>query len=212
MKKMTHNKGIIAVISGFSGAGKGTVVNGLTSRYGYSVSISATTRASRQGEEDGKDYFFKTKKEFEQMIKEEKLIEYAKYVDNYYGTPKDYVFGKINSGQDVLLEIEMQGALQVKKKFPEVSLIFITPPDAAELKNRLVKRGTEKPDVIEKRVMRAVEECSFMPEYDYIMVNDDLEKCITQMHSLIQSLHYTRNNQQLLIDRISSDFKAFMQL
>ena len=127
MKKMTHNKGIIAVISGFSGAGKGTVVNGLTSRYGYSVSISATTRAPRQGEEDGKDYFFKTKKEFEQMIKEEKLIEYAKYVDNYYGTPKDYVFGKINSGQDVLLEIEMQGALQVKKKFPEVSLIFITP-------------------------------------------------------------------------------------
>lgn len=102
MKKMTHNKGIIAVISGFSGAGKGTVVNGLTSRYGYSVSISATTRTPRQGEEDGKDYFFKTKKEFEQMIKEEKLIEYAKYVDNYYGTPKDYVFGKINSGQDVL--------------------------------------------------------------------------------------------------------------
>ena len=205
-------KGIIAVISGFSGAGKGTVVNELVKKYGYAISVSATTRQPREGEEEGKNYFFKTKEEFEQMIKEEKLIEYAKYVDNYYGTPKDYVFGKINSGQDVLLEIEMQGALQVKKKFPEVSLIFITPPDAAELKRRLVKRGTEKPDIIEKRIIRAVEECSFMPEYDYIMVNDDLEKCITQMHGLIQSLHYTKNNQQLLIDKISSDFKAFIQL
>lgn len=199
-------RGIIAVISGFSGAGKGTVVNGLVKKYGYAVSISATTRLPREGEEEGKDYFFKTKEEFEEMIKEKKLIEYAKYVGNYYGTPKDYVTQQLNNGVDVLLEIEMQGALQVRKNFPDVSLIFITPPSAKELRRRLLKRGTETEDVINRRISRAVEECSFMPEYDYIVVNDDLDECIEHMHQLLQSLHSARDNQQQLIAAIRDSF------
>lgn len=202
-------KGIIAVISGFSGAGKGTVVNELVNKYGYAVSISATTRQPREGEEEGKDYFFKTKEEFEQMIKDGKFMEYARYVDNYYGTPKDYVYSQINNGRDVLLEIEMQGAMQVKKDFPDVTLVFITPPHVAELKRRLLKRGTETEDVIKKRIARAAEECSYMKDYDYIIVNDVLEECVEQMHALLASLHFTKNNQQQLIEDITRDFKRY---
>ena len=131
-------KGILAIISGFSGAGKGTVVNRLLEKESYAVSISATTRKPRTGEVDGQNYFFRTKDEFEKMIANDQLIEYAEYVGNYYGTPKDYVFKKLDEGFDVILEIEMQGALKVKEKFPETALIFITPPSADELKKRLV--------------------------------------------------------------------------
>lgn len=201
-----HKKGIIAVISGFSGAGKGTIVNRLVQDYGYAISISATTRQPREGEIDGKHYFFKSKENFENMIKENELIEYAKYCDNYYGTPKDYVFEQINNGIDVLLEIEMQGALQVKKDFPDVSLIFITPPSAEELRKRLEGRGTETAEVIEKRLARAVEECVYMPEYDYIMVNDDLDTCVKEIHQLLQSLHFSVKNQVDLIEEITADF------
>ncbi len=199
-------KGIITVISGFSGAGKGTVINELVKKYGYAVSISATTRQPREGEKEGKDYFFKTKEEFIQMVNNGKFIEYAKYVDNYYGTPKDYVYSQINSGKDVLLEIEMQGAMQVKENFPGVSLVFITPPDIKELKRRLLKRGTETEEVIKKRIARASEECGYMEKYDYIIVNDGLEECVEQVHALIQSLHFASNNQKELIEGISSNF------
>ena len=202
-------RGIIAVISGFSGAGKGTVVNELVKKYGYAVSVSATTRQPREGEEEGKNYFFKTKEEFEQMIEDGKFIEYAKYVDKYYGTPKDYVYSQIENGKDVLLEIEMQGAMQVKKDFPDVSLVFITPPHVPELERRLFKRGTETEEVIKKRIARAAEECSYMNEYDYIIVNDGLEECVEQMHCLLQSLHFTKNNQQQLIRDISRDFASY---
>ena len=155
-------KGILAIISGFSGAGKGTVVNRLLEKESYAVSISATTRKPRTGEVDGQNYFFRTKDEFEKMIANEQLIEYAEYVGNYYGTPKDYVFKKLDEGFDVILEIEMQGALKVKEKFPETALIFITPPSADELKKRLVGRGTETAEQIEKRMSRAVDECPNM--------------------------------------------------
>lgn len=202
-------KGIIAVISGFSGAGKGTVVNELVKKYGYAVSISATTRQPREGEEEGKNYFFKTKEEFEQMIEAGEFIEYARYVDNYYGTPKDYVYSQINNGRDVLLEIEMQGAMQVKENFPDVSLVFITPPHVAELKRRLLKRGTETENIINKRMARAAKECSYMEKYDYIIVNDGLEECVEQMHCLLSSIHFTKNNQQQLIEDISRDFDKY---
>ena len=202
-------KGIIAVISGFSGAGKGTVVNELVNKYGYAVSISATTRPPREGEEEGKNYFFKTKEEFKQMVKEGRFMEYARYVDNYYGTPKDYVYSQINNGRDVLLEIEMQGAMQVKKNFPDVTLVFITPPHVAELKRRLLKRGTETEDIINKRIARAAEDCSYMKDYDYIIVNDGLEECVEQVHCLLTALHFTKNNQQQLIEDISRDFKGY---
>ncbi len=145
-------KGIIAVISGFSGAGKGTVVNELVKKYGYAISVSATTRQPREGEEEGKNYFFKTKEEFEQMIKDGKFIE---------------------------------------------------------LERRLFKRGTETEEVIKKRIARAAEECSYMKEYDYIIVNDGLEECVEQMHCLLQSLHFTKNNQQQLIGDISRDFASY---
>ena len=175
-------KGILAIISGFSGAGKGTVVNRLLEKESYAVSISATTRKPRTGEVDGQNYFFRTKDEFEKMIANEQLIEYAEYVGNYYGTPKDYVFKKLDEGFDVILEIEMQGALKVKEKFPETALIFITPPSADELKKRLVGRGTETAEQIEKRMSRAVDECPYMNQYDYIVVNDDLDECVDEIH------------------------------
>lgn len=199
-------RGIIAIISGFSGAGKGTVVAELVKRYGYAVSVSATTRKPRSGEIEGKSYFFKTTEEFEQMIHNDELMEYARYVDNYYGTPKQYVLEQIAGGKDVLLEIEMQGALKVKEKFPEVSLIFVTPPSAEKLRERLMHRGTEPIDVIDKRLARAKEECAYMKQYDYIVVNDDLEECVEQMHGLLQSIHFTRGNQKDFMEKIWKDF------
>lgn len=204
-----NKKGIIAVISGFSGAGKGTVVGELTEKYGYVVSISATTRKPREGEEEGKSYFFKTKEEFERMIEADELIEYAQYVDNYYGTPKAYVMEQINQGKDVLLEIEMQGALKVREKFPEVSLIFITSPSAKELRRRLEKRGTEEAEVIDKRVARAKEECAYMEAYDYIVENAGLEECVASMHGLLQAIHFSQNNQKELIEKIRKDFDQY---
>lgn len=204
-----NKKGIIAIISGFSGVGKGTIVKELVNRYGYVVSISATTRKSREGEVDGKSYFFKTQEEFEQMIKKDELMEYAQYVDHYYGTPKKYVMEQLEQGNDVLLEIEMQGALKIKEKFPEVSLIFITPPSVEELKNRLINRGTETMEVIEKRVKRAAQECVYMQEYNYIVENDSLEVCIEQIHALLQSIHFENKNQKNLIENIRKDFDQY---
>lgn len=201
-----NKKGIMAIISGFSGAGKGTVVGELVKKYDYALSISATTRSPRKGEKEGVHYFFKTRKEFEEMIAGDELIEYAEYVGNYYGTPKEYVLRQLDAGRDVLLEIEMQGALKVKEKFPEVSLIFITPPDAAQLRRRLEGRDTEKPEVIDQRIARAKEECAYMQKYDYIMVNDRLEECVENMHALLQSLHYAADNQQELIETITASF------
>ncbi len=202
-------KGIIAIISGFSGAGKGTVVGELTKKYGYAVSVSATTRKPREGEEEGKSYFFKTKEEFEQMIEADELIEYARYIDNYYGTPKAYVMEQINNGKDVLLEIEMQGALKVKEKFPEVSLIFITTPSVKELRRRLEKRGTEGAEVIDKRLARAKEECDYMESYDYIVENAGLEECVASLHGLLQAIHFSQSNQKELTEKIRKDFDQY---
>ncbi len=153
----------------------------------YALSVSATTRAPRTGETDGVEYFFKTKEAFEAMIEAGELIEYAQYVGNYYGTPKAYVDEQLNAGKDVILEIEIQGALKVKEKFPDTLLLFVTPPSATELKNRLVGRGTEELAVIESRLSRAVEEAEGIEEYDYLVVNDVLEECVEEVHSIIQN-------------------------
>lgn len=204
-----NKRGILAIISGFSGAGKGTVVNKLLEKDNYAVSISATTREPRQGEVDGKNYFFKSRDEFENMIENNQLIEYAEYVGNYYGTPRDYVFKKLEEGYDVILEIEMQGALKVKEKFPETALIFITPPSADELKKRLVGRGTETIEQIDKRMSRAVDECDYMNKYDYIVVNDDLDECVDEIHRLLQSIHNAKENQFELIEKITEELKKF---
>ena len=185
-----REKGILIVVSGFSGSGKGTIMKEMMRQYdNYALSISATTRNPRPGEEDGREYFFKTVEEFEKMIAKDELIEYARYVDNYYGTPRAYVEEQLDAGKDVILEIEIQGALKVKEKFPETLLLFVTPPTAKELRNRLVGRGTETMDVIDFRMNRAKEEAEGMDQYDYLIINDVLQDCVEQMHRIIQGEH-----------------------
>lgn len=204
------NKGALVVVSGFSGAGKGTLMKALLNKYdNYALSISATTRSPREGEVDGREYFFKTREEFIQMIDADQLIEHAEYVNNFYGTPKDYVFSNLESGRDVLLEIEIQGALKVKEKFPETVLIFVTPPSAEELRSRLIGRGTESIEKINARLKRAAEEAEYMNEYDYILVNDDLDQCVTEMHQLIQAMHARTANHLTLISKIKEEMKVF---
>ncbi len=182
-----ENKGKLVVISGFSGAGKGTLMKALMKEYGdsYALSVSATTRNPRPGEMDGVDYFFVTRDKFEQMIAEDALIEYAQYVGNYYGTPKEYVQQQLDLGKNVILEIEIQGALKIKEKFPDTVLMFVTAPDANELKNRLVGRGTETPEVIAARLSRACEESMGMEKYDYLVINDTIENGISLINRLI---------------------------
>lgn len=206
-----REKGILIVVSGFSGAGKGTLMKELVARYEetYALSISATTRAPREGEQEGKEYFFKSKEEFEKMIAKEELIEYAKYVENYYGTPKEYVEKMLVSGKDVILEIEIQGALKVKEKFPDTLLLFVTPPSAEELKQRLLKRGTETMDVIASRLRRASEEAEGMELYDYLVVNDDLQTCAEQMHEIIQAEHMRSSRNAAFIENIQQELKKF---
>ena len=202
------SKGVLTIVSGFSGAGKGTVMKGLLANYdNYALSISATTRRPREGEQDGREYFFKTREEFEQMIAEGAFIEYAQYVENYYGTPKAYVEEQLANGKDVLLEIEIQGALQVKKLRPDALLIFITPPSAEILEQRLTGRGTETPEVIAMRMNRAVEEAAYMDAYDYIIINDQLEDCIEKTPRLLQSQHAASSLQSEFICRIQKELK-----
>ena len=185
-----ERQGILAVVSGFSGAGKGTLMKELLRRYdNYALSISATTRSPREGEVDGREYFFVSKERFQQMIEEGSLVEYAQYVNHYYGTPKEYVMRQMAQGKDVILEIEIQGALKVKKRFPEALLLFVTPPSAEELCRRMVGRGTETIEVINARLRRAAEEASGMEAYDYLLINDDIDRCVEEMHSLIQLQH-----------------------
>ena len=204
------DRGILVVVSGFSGAGKGTLMKRLMEKYdNYALSVSATTRDPRPVEEHGREYFFHTKKEFEELILEDALIEYAQYVDNYYGTPKAYVEKQLNMGKDVILEIEIQGALKVKKKMPNTLLLFVTPPNAEELKHRLVNRGTESMDVIESRLSRASEEAKGMSEYDYILINDVIEECVDNMHSIIQSQHDAVKNRQEFIKEITEEIAVF---
>ena len=206
---MKH-KGLLLVISGFAGTGKGTIVSMLRERYGnYALSVSATTRAPRNGEVDGVHYFFKTKEEFLQMIAEDELFEYAQYVDNYYGTPKKYVQEQMDAGKDVILEIEMQGALKIKEQFPDVVLLFVVPPDADTLEARLLGRGTETPEVVKKRLGRAVEESDYMERYDYFIVNDDLDECVERVHAVIQSEHLRTKRNLEFMETLKKDLQKF---
>ncbi|MCF8018227.1 guanylate kinase [Petrocella atlantisensis] len=178
--------GVLTVISGFSGAGKGTVVKRLLeTKENYSLSVSATTRAPRNGEVEGESYYFLSKPVFEQMIEKDELLEWATYVNNYYGTPKKYVFEQLEAGKNIILEIELQGAMKVRKQYPGAVMIFIVPPSIKELKDRLVGRGTESMDVIIKRLKRAEEETAYIKDYDYIVENDVLEACAEIVHSIV---------------------------
>ena len=203
------SKGLLLVISGFSGAGKGTVMKRLLELHDeYSLSISATTRKPREGEADGREYFFKTVEEFEKMIAEDALIEHAQYVGNYYGTPKAYVEEQLDKGNNVILEIEIQGAMNIKEQYPDAILIFLTAPSAAELRNRLVGRGTEEAAVIEKRMQRAVEESANMESYEYIVVNDDLDQCVKDVNSVIVARGCMIEENKEFMKQMKAELKA----
>lgn len=204
------SKGILAVVSGFSGAGKGTVMKRLMESHdNYALSISVTTRQPREGEEDGREYFFRTNEEVEKMIREDQLLEHAKYVDHYYGTPRKYVEERLAEGKDVILEIEIQGALQIKKKVPEAVLVFITPPSMGDLEKRLTGRGTEEPEVIASRLSRASEEAKGIEKYDYILVNDNVEDCVKTLHNLILSEHLRTQRNLDFIRKIQEESRIF---
>ena len=206
------SKGVLTVVSGFSGAGKGTVMKRLIQKYDdYALSISVTTRNPREGERDGIEYFFKTKEEVETMIENDEFLEYARYVDNYYGTPLFYVEEMLAKGKNVILEIEIQGAMQIKAKNPEAVLVFVTPPSFEELRNRLVGRGTETADVIESRLRRASEEAEGMSSYDYILVNDQVEDCVDRLHQIILSERARAQRNEEFINTIQQEARIFMK-
>ncbi len=203
-----NKKGFLIVISGFSGAGKGTVVRQLVDKYGYSLSVSATTRAPREGEVDGRDYYFKTEPEFQNLIDYNGFIEWAQYVDNYYGTPRKFVEQEMAEGRDVILEIEVQGAMNVKEQYPDAILIFVAAPSANTLRERLANRGTETKEVIDKRMKRAIEESEDMDEYDYLVINDDLDECVHRVHSIIVGKKCLRENNLSFIEDIKQELNA----
>jgi guanylate kinase len=193
-----NEKGLLIVLSGPSGVGKGTVRKAIFSQEDtkFEYSISMTTRKPREGEVDGIDYFFKSREEFEELIEQGKLLEYAEFVGNYYGTPVDYVRETINNGKDVFLEIEVQGAQQVRDKFPEGLFIFLAPPSLSELQNRLVTRGTETNEVIQGRLNTARKEIEMMNFYDYIVENDKIENAVAKINSIVQAEHCKREKVQ----------------
>lgn len=185
-------RGLLIVFSGPSGVGKGTVRQEIfsTPNHKFEYSVSMTTRAQRPGEVDGKDYFFRSREEFEELIRNGQMLEYAEYVGNYYGTPLTYVNETLDKGIDVFLEIEVQGALQVKKKVPDAVFIFLTPPDLNELQERLVGRGTDSEEVIAQRIERAREEIALMSEYDYAIVNDEVPLAAERVKRVIEAEHF----------------------
>ena len=202
-------KGKLLVISGFSGVGKGTVVNYLKEHNdNYKVSVSVTTRDPRPNEIPGVHYHYISNEQFENMINDNQLLEYAGYVDHYYGTPREFVEKCLQNGNDVILEIETKGALQVKENMPEAKLIFILPPSADELKNRLVGRQTESIEVINDRLRKAAEETDNMEKYDYFVLNDQVEKCANHIENIKND-----NNPEILdmdfVKQIKEDILKF---
>ena len=204
---MLNNRGILIVVSGFSGAGKGTVMKRLMEKYNedYALSVSMTTRGPRNGEVDGVHYFFVSREQFEENISKEGFIEHAQYCGNYYGTPKAYVEKQLAEGKNVILEIEIQGALLVKEKLPETLLLYVTPPDAKELKRRLVGRGTETMEEIEARLKRAIDEAPYMVDYDYIVLNDEVEKCVDKIHDLVDAAKHSANQNCEFIEKMKKE-------
>ena len=194
-------RGMLIVLSGPSGVGKGTVRKALFSQPGndFQYSVSMTTRQPRPGEVNGKDYFFVSKEEFEQHIREGQMLEYAKYVDNYYGTPLKYINDTLDEGKDVFLEIEVNGAMQVRSKCPDGVFIFLTPPDLMELRQRLIHRGTDSMEVINKRIHKAFGEIQMMQNYDYAVVNDQVDNAVTKIKDIIRS-------ERLRVPRVMSDY------
>lgn len=200
-------KGLLIVISGFSGVGKGTVARRLVADYGYSLSVSATTREPRKGEVDGVDYYFKSEADFKNLIDYNGFIEYARYVDNYYGTPRAFVERELAAGRNVILEIEVQGAINIKNQYPDAILIFIAAPTVKDLKERLVGRGTEEEAVVAKRMSRAAEEAKEIENYEYIVINDNLDDCVQNVNAIIISKRYELNQNLDFIKETREEFE-----
>jgi guanylate kinase len=200
-----QERGMLIVLSGPSGVGKGTVRQAmLAGDYrDFQYSISMTTRNMRPGEVDGVDYYFRTKEQFEHEIATGGMLEYAQYVGNYYGTPLKYVNQTLDSGRDVLLEIEVKGAMQVREKCPDGVFIFLTPPDLSELKHRLTGRGTDSAEVIEKRINQAADEIAMMANYDYAVVNDKVALAVKRIERIIESEH-------LRVPRVIDRYKSML--
>ena len=175
------------IISGPSGSGKGTIVGQLCEKNDFALSISATTRKPREKEEHGEHYFFHTREEFEQMRDRKELLEWAEFCGNYYGTPRKYVTEQLMQGKNVILEIEVQGALQVKKIYPEGVLVFMVPPNLEELGRRLTNRGTEDKETINMRLRRALEEMELVDEYDYLVINDTIEQATEDILTIVDA-------------------------
>jgi len=188
-------KGMLVIISGPSGSGKGTVVKRLDPKRNYALSISVTTRPPREDETDGRDYFFCSPEKFIYMRDNNQLLEHAIYCNHYYGTPRNYVEEQIDKGKAVVLEIEVNGALQVREKFREAVLIFLIPPTLADLHNRLVNRNTEDADTIEDRIKRAHEEIKLINKYDYLVINDKVMDAVNRINTIVEaeSLKPSRN-------------------
>ena len=203
--------GILIVMSGFSGAGKGTIVKSLLEKHDIFLSISCTTRKPREGEVDGKDYYFVTREEFEKMIREGEMIEWAEYAGNYYGTPKKAVNDRLAEGKDVLLEIEVQGGMQVKKLFPEAVLLFVVPPSADELLNRLRTRGTENESQISLRLEQTVREIEYIKDYDYIVLNDQLDKAVQTVLNIMESQRIRPVIQKDSTEKLKLDLSRLIQ-
>ncbi|MBE7059737.1 MAG: guanylate kinase [Ruminococcaceae bacterium] len=182
------SRGMLIVFSGPAGTGKGTVCKEFLKRNPDSVlSVSATTRLPRPGETDGREYFFVSREEFEETIKKDGFLEYACFCDNYYGTPKKAVDEKLENGFNVILEIEVQGAMQIKEKVPEAVFVFISPPSKKVLRERIEGRGTETPEVINKRMTLAENELKQIVNYDYLIVNDEVEKAVKSFEDIVNA-------------------------
>ena len=202
------DKGLLVVVSGFSGVGKGTIVKKLVdTKDNYSLSISATTRKKRVGEIDGVEYFFISKEEFENKINTNGLLEYALYVENYYGTPREYVESKLQSGDNVILEIEQQGAFKVKEQFPDALLVFVVPRSMEILLERLRKRGTESEEIIKARINQGKKEILKIKDYDYILVNDNIDIAVEELDRLIKLGEKNPEDKSAIIRNLEEEFK-----
>ncbi len=205
------NTGVLIILSGFAGSGKGTIIKELLSRYdNYALSVSATTRAPREGEQEGVHYFFKTEDEFKEMIAKGELLEYANYVGNYYGTPREYVKQQLLAGKDVILEIETEGALNIKREYPDAVLVFVMPPSVEEIHRRLLHRGTETEEIIEKRMKKAGFEITVVDRYDYLMVNDVLEESVELFNSIVKSQHMAVSRNREYIEDKKREFEEYL--
>ncbi|MBQ6129544.1 MAG: guanylate kinase [Lachnospiraceae bacterium] len=206
-----NDTGILIILSGFAGSGKGTIIKELLSRYdNYALSVSATTRAPREGEEEGVHYFFKTEEEFKEMIARGELLEYANYVGNYYGTPREYVKQQLLAGKDVILEIETEGALNIKREYPDAVLVFVMPPSVEEIHRRLLHRGTETEEIIEKRMKKAGFEITVVDRYDYLMVNDVLEESVELFNSIVKCQHMAVSRNRDYIEDKKKEFEEYL--